>query len=163
MPLKAAYKDYYTAAQVKKVLNITDGMLYNFIRNGDIEAIKLPGRKQSVYKREQVDKLARELRQFTPSRTAKTTTFVRATKEDLPVIIELSDAIFGRGRSVTPLERRIAWLQKNPYTYHVLKQGDEIVGYVSLLPLKKGTNKIERLLGDTVSVDIPPEDLADFQ
>ncbi len=163
MPLKAAYKDYYTAAQVKKVLNITDGMLYNFIRNGDIEAIKLPGRKQSVYKREQVEKLARELKQFMPSRAAKTTTFVRATREDLPVILAISEALFGQGRSVTPLERRITWLETNPYTYHVLKQGEEIVGYVTLLPLRKGTDKIERLLGDTVAVDITPDDFADLQ
>ncbi len=163
MPLKAVYKDYYTAAQVKQVLNITDGMLYNFIRNGDIEAIKLPGRKQSVYKREQVDKLARELRQFIPPKTARSTTFTKATKEDLQVIMEISNARFGAGRSVTPLERRLAWLEKNSYTYHVLKQGDEVVGYVSLLPLKTGTDKVKRLLGDTVAVDITPDDIADFR
>ena len=163
MPLKGTYKDYYTAAQVKKALNITDGMLYNFIRNGDIEAVKLPGRKQSVYKREQVNKLAQELKQFIPSRTTRTTTFVGATKEDLPVIIDISNALFGLGRSVTPLERRQAWLEKNPYTYHVLKQGNEIVGYVSLLPLRTGTEKIKRLLGDIIAVDITPDDIAGFQ
>ncbi len=163
MPLKAVFKDYYTAAQVKKALNITDGMLYNFIRNGDIETVKLPGRKQSVYKRDQIDKLARELKPFTARKPAKSTTFTLATKEDLATIMEISNALFGAGRSVTPLERRIGWLEKNPFTYHVLKQGAKIVGYVSLLPLKAGTDKIKRLLGDTVAVDITPDDIQEFR
>jgi hypothetical protein len=88
---------------------------------------------------------------------------MRATKEDLPIIMEISNALFGGGRSVTPLERRISWLEKNPFTYSVLKHGDEIVGYVSLLPLKPGTDKVKRLLFETTSVNITTDDIAEFQ
>ncbi|HVB60313.1 MAG TPA: hypothetical protein VNE61_03885 [Ktedonobacteraceae bacterium] len=163
MPLKAAYQDYYTAAQAKQVMSITDGMLYNFIRNGDIEPVKLPGRKHSVYKRDQIDKLARELKEFTPRKTAKPTKFVRATKEDLVTIMEISDILFGAGRSVTPLEKRITWLEKNPDTYHVLKQGNQVVGYVSILPLKANSPKMKPLLGGTTAVDITPDDIVEFE
>lgn len=163
MALKAVYKDYYTAAQVKQVLSITDGMLYNFIRNGEIESIKLPGRKQSVYKREQVDKLARELKPFTAHKVIKETSFKRATKEDLATIMEISNTLFGTGRSVTPLEKRINWLEKNPDTYHVLKQGEQIVGYVTLLPFKPSSDKIEQLLGGTTAIAITPDDIMEFQ
>ncbi len=163
MPLKPEYKDYYTAAQAKQVMNITDGMLYNFIRNGDIEPVKLPGRKHSVYKHDQIDKLARELKEFRPRKTTKATQFIRATKKDLETIMEISDALFGAGRSVTPLEKRIAWLEKNPDTYHVLKQEDQIIGYVSILPLKANSPKTKLLLGGTTAVDITPNDIIEFK
>lgn len=163
MPLKAVYKDYYTASQAKQVLSITDGMLYNFIRNGEIEPVKLPGRKQSVYKREQIDKLARILMPFTVRKVVKETKFMRATKEDLATIMEISNTLFGAGRSVTPLERRVGWLTRNPDTYHVLKQGEQIVGYVTLLPFKPGSEKIKGLLGGTTAVAITPDDIVEFQ
>ena len=57
----------------------------------------------------------------------------------------------------------MAWLERNPDVYHVLKQGDQIVGYATILPLKTGTDKVNRLLGDTIAVDITPDDIVEFR
>ncbi len=63
MALKES-KDYYTAAQVKELLGITDGMLYTYVDNGALDRIIPPGKKQGVYRRSQVDQLARDLKVF---------------------------------------------------------------------------------------------------
>ena len=52
-------KEYYTAAQTKEILGINDNKLYTYTGNGSLKRIIPPGKKQAVYKRREVDKLAR--------------------------------------------------------------------------------------------------------
>lgn len=37
------------------------------------------------------------------------------------------------------------------------------MGYANILPLKTGTDKIKRLLGDITTVDITPDDIVEFR
>src|SRR5258708_26649729 len=60
--VKLTSKEFYTAAQTKELLGITDGMLYNYVDNGALERIFPPGKKQGVYRCSQGDQLARELK-----------------------------------------------------------------------------------------------------
>src|SRR5579875_3446848 len=64
MPRRQAFKEYYTAGEVRKKLGITDGQLYNYVRYGHLQRIMPPGRKQGVYRRDEVDKFALELKAF---------------------------------------------------------------------------------------------------
>ena len=59
MPQMKVGKDYYTAAQVKERLGITQGTLYNYVRNGTLKPVVPPGKRQGVYPRKEVDQLAR--------------------------------------------------------------------------------------------------------
>jgi hypothetical protein len=52
-------------------------------------------------------------------------------------------------------------LEKNPYTYYVLKDENEIVGFVVIMPLKPG--KLNSILAQTLPVEIAPEDIEVFE
>src|SRR5205085_9409528 len=106
MALKES-KDYYTAAQVKEILGLTDGMLYNYVDNGALQRIIPPGKKQGVYRRNQVDQLARDLKIYILTRESHPSVFTKmATREEVLETTKISDAIFGGHIDV---DRQLAW------------------------------------------------------
>lgn len=160
MAVKLNSKEFYTAAQTKEILGITDGMLYNYVDNGALERIIPPGKKQGVYRRSQVDQLARELRVFVATKKKIVSTFARATKEDIPECANISDAIFNASFAV---EKQRAWMEKNPDICYVVKNEDnKVVGYALMLPLKP--EKIERILREEESsLDLEIKDIGVFE
>ncbi|GCE48510.1 hypothetical protein EI42_04809 [Thermosporothrix hazakensis] len=162
MPPKRSplYSDFYTAAQVKKILGITDGMLYNYVNNGTLERVIPPGRKQGVYRKKDVDMLAAELQAFIIQRKNKSTKFARVTtEEEMRECQEISQELFGVGRDT--VKERMKILSKNPDTYHMLIDEDlqQIVGYVAMIPLKTG--KLAEVLSQQIPVRINPDDILD--
>jgi hypothetical protein len=158
MPLRKTYNGYYTASQARQVLGVTEGMFYNFIRNGDLEGTSLPGRKQSLYEKSKVDQLARELRVFVATRQKNTSVFARATKEDVPEYAKISDDLFGAHFDVT---RQIDWMNKNPDICYVVKNEGKVVGCVLMLPLSP--EKIERILREEeFALDIETREVGEF-
>jgi hypothetical protein len=162
MALKES-KDYYTAAQVKAILGITDGMLYNYVDNHALERIIPPGKKQGVYRRNQVDQLARDLQVFISTRKEEITTFSKATKEDIPTCIEIGTSTYpGIQQGITSLETRLAWLDKNPDLYYVVKHRDEVVGYTAIIPMRP--EKIQKILRNKEFMkDVKPEEIQEFK
>ncbi len=161
MPNKGRLTDYYTAAQTKEILGITDGSLYNYVTNGTLERVLPPGKKQGVYRRSEVDQLARELQAFLLHRKKQSTKFMRVTTEDeMRECQEISQELFGVGRAT--VKDRMKILAKNPDTYHLLQDADtqQIVGYLALMPLKLGG--LERVLNQTIPVQIDVDDIVDF-
>ncbi len=159
MPQSKPPKDYLTAGEIKKMLGITDGMLYNFIDNGALDRVIPPGRKQGVYRRSQVEQLARELQLFVATRKTIRSVFSRATKEDVPACANISQAIFNAHFDV---EKQRAWMDKNPDICYVVKNEDNaVVGYVLILPLKP--EKIEKILREEESsLDLETKDIDTF-
>src|SRR5437588_441208 len=150
---------FYSAKEAQEKLGMTYSALRHQVLMGNLKSITPPGRKQSVYLKEEVDKLARELRIFLSNRDTETSTFSIASKEDMPEIVDISKAIFyTAGNDVTPAQIRNSWLEKNPYTFFVVKHESKVVAYASLLPLSSQT--IEKLLEDKISPDdIIPDDV----
>ncbi len=157
-------KEYYTAAQVKNMLGITDGMLYNYVDNGALERIVPPGKKQGVYRRDEVDQLARELHAFiiTRENNKKSTKFIRVnTEQEMVECQEISQELFGVGRDT--VKERMVLVAKNPETYHFVRDEklQQIVGYVAMMPLKSG--KLEKVLSQDIPVRINVEDIETFE
>ena|SRR5947209_5728155 len=50
---------------------------------------------------------------------------------------------------------------KNPETYYMIKDEDQIIGYTALWPVKPG--KLHDLLGQTIPVKISPQDIETFE
>jgi hypothetical protein len=164
MPRSLLPKDYMTASEVKEMLGITDGKLYNYVDNGALERIFPPGRKQSVYRRRQVEQLARDLQAFISTRDESNTLFRKATKADIPRCIEIGRASHPRAQQqgTTPLETRLAWLDKNPDVYYVVEHNNMIVGYTGVLPLK--AEKVQEVLStEGLVLDIKPEAIEEFK
>lgn len=163
MPQAKPPKDYLSAGEVKKVLGITDGMLYNFVDNGALERIIPPGRKQGVYKRSQVEQLKRDLQVFINTRNEDSTIFSKATREDLPACIEIGTSTYPSiQQGITSLETRLAWFEKNSDLFYVVRHKGEIVGYTYLLPMT--SEKIQRILENKEFVkDVKPEEIEEFK
>jgi hypothetical protein len=164
MPQSQPPKNYLTAGEVKKLLGITDGMLYNFIDNGALKRVIPPGRKQGVYHRSQVEQLARDLQVFISTRDEDRTTFRRARKDDIPKYIAIGAASY----PITPqqertiIEKHQCWLDKNPNLYFVIEHDNEIVGYTSIIPLKP--KKIKEILDSKEpAMDVTVDEIEDFK
>ncbi len=163
MPQAKPPKDYLTAGQVKKLLGITDGMLYNFVENKALERVIPPGRKQGVYRRSQVEQLARDLKVFLSTRNEETTTFSKAGREDIPTLIEIGTATYpGIQQGIASLETRLSWLDKNPDIYYVVRKDGEIAGYTAIIPMKQ--EKIRKILANEEFMkDVKPEEIEEFK
>lgn len=163
MPQAKPPKDYLTAAEVKKLLGITDGMLYNFIDNKALERVIPPGRKQGVYRRSQVEQLARDLNVFLSTRNEETTSFSKANKEDIPTLIEIGTTTYPDiQQGIASLKTRLSWLNKNPDIYYVVRKHSEIVGYTAIIPMEP--EKIRKILvGEESMKDVKPEEIEEFK
>jgi hypothetical protein len=155
-------KDYYTPQEARELLGMTYSALQNQINVGNLHPITPPGKKQKVYPKKEVDELKAELEAWSVSRhlvKASPTEFVKAATDDMPQAVALADAVFG-GVNTISLETRLAWLLKNTDIDYFLKQGDQIVGYFSLIPLRSETIDDllhrRRLARDLTAEDILP-------
>jgi hypothetical protein len=149
---------YYTASLTRRRLgNISDGMLRTYVQKGRIDRLVPPGRLQGFYKREDVERLARELDGLGEPMEVTGTHFERATKEDMPECVDLLINVFGGGNTV---ERRQRWIEQNPEIGYVVRSRSKIVGCAFVLPLAAA--KIEAIFGDQSSASIAsiePEDI----
>lgn len=153
---------YYTAKEVREKLGITQGELNTFIRNGTLKPETPPGKKQGVYKRADVDQLVRERQAFMAMPQKTSSTFSKATKEDIKATVEITRVLFGLRESPEITEaKRLSWLNKNPEIFYVLKSEEQVVGYVLILPLK--SEKIEKILsGEEYSQETNVDEIEDF-
>lgn len=163
MPRQKPNSLYYTASQAKKVLNFTDTMLYNHVRKGNLQRIIPPGNKQGVYLKNEVDQLANELEAFFVTRRHNPSIFDTARKEDMKGIVELTKVLFGlRENLQTTIEKRQAWIEKNPDIFYVLKADGQVIGYAAILALKP--EKIEKIFQEEeFAQDLTADDIEEFQ
>ena len=158
MAIKESEK-YYTLAQAKKILGATDDMIYNYVENKVLDRIIPPGKKQGVYNRKEVDQLARELQSFMIQRRKRNVSFKKVeTVEEMEKCLEVSKALFGQERGDIAKHMRV--LEKNPETYYMVKDEEQVVGYTAIWPVKPGT--LDNLLAQTIPVKISPSDIETF-
>ena len=135
-------KEYYTPKETRELLGMTYSGLQNQVNTGNLHPVIPPGRKQKVYLKKEVDTLKSELEIWSLNRQITQATppakFVKATIDDMSQAVQLADSVFGRVNTIS-LEKRIAWLHKNPDIDYLLKQDDIIIGYFSLIPLSSET------------------------
>ena len=134
---------------------------YNLVRDKQINKIILPGRKEAVYSKVEVDRLARAMHSYLDQYTDERLRFGLALAEDIPEIRELGAATMGGYQNAFPREILEAWIRKNPETIHILHRGQEIVAYISMLPLPLETI-MRRLAGSIAARAIPIDDIQDF-
>lgn len=162
MPRMKVGSQYYTAKEVREKLGITQGELNTFIRNGTLKPETPPGKKQGVYKRVDVDQLVHERQAFLAMPSKISSTFGRATKEDIRAMVEITRVLFGLRESPEVTEaRRLTWMEKNPELFYVVKSEGAVVGYTLMLSLKP--EKIENVLnGVEYAQETNAEEIEDF-
>lgn len=151
---------YYTAQKAQEVLDMTYSGLKYQVSIGNVKAEVPKGRRQSYYRAADVEQIARDLKAFSLHRKNKPTQFVTVkTEEEMRGCLEISKALFGAERGDIAKHMRI--IGKNPETYYMIKDEDQIIGYTALWPVKPG--KLHDLLGQTIPVKISPQDIETFE
>lgn len=152
---------YYTASTVRKKLgNISDGMLRSYIQKGLIERTVPPGRKQGFYKREAVDKLAKEIQSPWGDSILKSHIKPVETLDEMQECINIANIVFG-GTDDTPMEVYAGRIKANPQCYHMVKSNNKVVGFIGIVPLREGM--LSEVLAQTVPVNISNNDVVSFK
>ncbi|HEY4035896.1 MAG TPA: hypothetical protein VGL94_18215 [Ktedonobacteraceae bacterium] len=150
---------YYAAQKTQEVLGMTYSAVRNQVIAGNITAKTPKGKRQLYYRAKDVEELARELNVFTTHRKNKPTQFERLkTKEEMEQCQEISQALFGVQREITDLMKTV---EKNPETYYILKDENQIIGYTAIWPVK--TEKLNNILAQTLPVQVSLEDIEVFE
>lgn len=126
-------KGFYTAKEAQERLGMNNNNFHYLVRKGTLKKVILPGKKQGVYPKLDVDKLASALKILIEQYDRDVSVFQLATKEDMSEEYEMDVTLFGK--KTASIEQRIARLDRNPESDYVLKNEGEIVGHVSFFPL----------------------------
>jgi hypothetical protein len=150
---------FYTLEQAKSILGVSTDVLYNYVKNGALERIIPPGKKQGVYKPSQVERLARELQTYIIQRRNRHTQFEKVkTAEEMKECLEINQVLFGFGADL--LDNCMETIEKNPETHYMLKDEEQIIGHTALWPVKP--NKLNNTLAQVRPVRAPIEDIETF-
>ena len=150
---------YYTAAEARKILGLDPEAFQYWGRTERISRIYLPGRKQPVYSKNEINRMATQITATVLAEQPDNITFRRATATDIVQEAKLAHLVFGERAEA--IEERKAFLEKNPHTdYHIYDQ-DTLVAYINIVPLKHET--INTFMeGRIMAWKISPDDIEDF-
>jgi hypothetical protein len=153
-------KNYYTAKEAQQRLGVDENSFYYMIRTGKIKKVVPPGKKQGVYPKSQIDKLAREMLAFMTYDEDQGIQFMKvSTQDDIQEEYELASLMFGN--AVHDIPTRKAWLEKNPDIDFILRDHGRLVGFINLLPAKHET--ITRFMeGEIRGWEISSDDVLPF-
>lgn len=151
--------NYYTGREVQRLLGINEPRLRTLVANKKLNKVYPPGRKTGVYLKSEVDRFAQEWEAFLLVKEAPRVKFAIATVDDMPSEYELAKRILGATMSI---EQRQSWIKKNPECDYVVKYGDKVVAYLTLLPLKHETIKAF-MEGKIRGWQLTPDDIETFE
>jgi hypothetical protein len=152
-------EQYYTASEAQQKLGLSKAMFFRKVKQGFIRKIVPPGMKQGVYPRRDIDALALYMQMLFTQQEG--ITFSRSTVADQMEELEIGARTFGRN-FITPLQERIAFQQKNEFTFHSLKAQERVVGYISMFNF--ADDLLDQLLvGSKIERDITAADVRPFQ
>ncbi len=126
---------YYTFEEARAKLGMTKPRFQYWVKSGKIEKVTPPKSKQGVYRKEDIDKLEKEIQAFFIADEASGLKFTKATGEDAREELELSEFIFGKALHDVPMHQQ--WLKKNPDIDFILRDNERLVGYINMYPMKQ--------------------------
>ncbi len=163
----------YTSTEARNKLNISTSTFKRLIDSGKIRKITPPNKKQGKYLKEDVDKIAREMKPFahttdrrgTPGRKkSNLSTLVDWQKiSDLPAILKLDLEVYHE-RYVGDINLYIAWERKNPKITFISFEStnrEKILAYLSMIPLPE-QNILEILKGERGEHSISPDEIENY-
>jgi hypothetical protein len=131
-------KIYYTAAEARHVLGIDEEAFQYWGRTERIKRIYLPGRKQAVYSKKEINKIASKQEATMLAEKMTGLEYRKATVNDLDAEVELASLVFGARASLPEaVSRRRSFIEKNPDTTYHLYDGDHLVAYINLFPFNQ--------------------------
>lgn len=137
-------KKYYTAEEAMKILNMPKSTFYKEVEAGNIPSFIEKGRTRGMkFPKEAIDVHARMLLQESEMQR----TFERATNADIWTAIEHDRELYGED-DIISYKRALEWRKVNNEIFMMMKDGGEISGAVTFMPLEEST--ITSLLKDKI-------------
>ena len=144
-------RELITAQEAKRLFiqaGSSAATFYRHVQSGQIESI-LPEGRQKGAKYPKIQVLAALGKQsITPS------TFSQATTADMPEMAVLLETFYKGKISV---EKRSAWIERNPKVSYILRHNNQLVGCATIMPLKE--EKILKILETQVKPATRPEEI----
>lgn len=122
-------KNFYTAGEAQARLGLTKSAFFYLVRKGTIKKVTLPGKKQGMYPKTEIDKFAATIKTLLDQYEQETSVLEPATLDDLPIEYQMDMVLFGR-ECTTAMDARIERLNNLPNGNFVLRNAGEVVGYV---------------------------------
>ncbi len=152
---------YYAAGEAIRKLKIPKSTFYDLLKKGEIpEGVKVPLRRQALYKKSDIDKLVEERARYldelkqAPERLA----LMPPNREDLEQLREIDLMVFHEATLISP-EKQLERFKYNPEAILVLKdtRTNTVLGGVAMSPIKQEV--LEKLINLEIDeTQIRPED-----
>lgn len=137
MPLTERFEEtYYTAKQAREKIGLTQPAFQGWVRDKKITKRMLPGRKQGLYLRGEIDALVLRREQAIHFDQISNLTFRRASLNDVPSEQHLAILVFGQhANSPDNLAARKRFLAHNPDMTWQLYNADTLVTSMNFVPI----------------------------
>ncbi len=128
---------YYAAAEARKNLGIDEDTFQYWGKHGRITRIYLPGRKQAVYSKKEINAMAKRIEASAIAEKGESYEYRKATLNDLEEEYRLARIIFGRPADTPEIRQgKQTFLEKNPdIDYHLYDKGN-FVACLHIIPMK---------------------------
>jgi excisionase family DNA binding protein len=152
---------YYTAGEAIRKLKIPKSTFYDLIKKGEIpEGVKVPLRKQALYRRSDIDKLVEERARYLEEirQEPERLTFMPPNREDLEQLKAIDLMVFHEETLISP-EKQLERFKYNPEAILVLKdrKTNTVLGGITMSPIKQEV--LEKLINLEIDeTQIQPED-----
>lgn len=134
-------EELYTSTEARNILKASTSTFKRYIDSGKIRKITPPNKKQGMYIKADVDKLAEEMKPFSKVRgkqNEELSTSIDWQKiSDLPAILKLDLKVYHEN-IVGDINLYISWERKNPRITMLSfdsKNRERVLAYLSLVPL----------------------------
>jgi hypothetical protein len=164
----------YSSSEARSILNASTSTFKRLVDSGKIRKVTPPNRKQGMYVKEDVDKLAEALKPFSGgaryrgkqgSAKKEPSTAVDWQKiSDLPAILKLDLKVYHEN-IVGDIGLYISWERKNPQiTLLSFESSDRehVLAYISLVPLPEEII-LSILKGERAELSIRPEEIETYE
>lgn len=152
---------YYTAGEAIRKLQVPKSTFYDLIKKGEIpEGVKVPLRKQALYRKDDIDKLVEERARYLEElkQEPERLTFMPPNREDLEQLKAIDLMVFHE-ETLISLDKQLERFKYNPEAILVLKDGrtDTVLGSITLSPIRQEV--LEKLISLEIDeTQIQPED-----
>jgi N-acetylglutamate synthase-like GNAT family acetyltransferase len=158
-------RDLMTSQEAKQAFllaGLSEATFHRRVNTGQIESILPEGRQRGAfYPREQVlaalGKKIKKPGKKTSTISLKPATFSKATIQDMPEIAALLETYFSR----ISIEKRAAWIERNPDIAYLLRSEGKVVGCAFILPLEE--QKIMHILNSPIKPPTHPQDIGIYE
>lgn len=136
MSLDKIFEQYYTAAQARAVLGLNEDTFQNWVKAGRIKRTMLPGRRQGLYLKRDIDRKAQLIEAALFLDTTKDLELRAATLAEVEGEIHLAHLIYGRRVLLPEAQRaRRQLVETNPESSWYLYDRELFAASLNIVPV----------------------------